>query len=249
MRVAVFLLAWSWSLPALAAPELPSIDAITAKLNDLYRGSSSHGTMTMTINTKRYTRKLTMESWSKGDDYSLVVVRKPAREAGTATLRTPDGMWNYAPRADRMVRIPSGLLSESWMGSHLTNEDLMRESDYQDDYQTSLAWHEEDGKRRLQLTMQPKPEAAVVWTKIVQTLRPADWLPLKAEYYDQNEVVRVVHFKQIKTMNGRTIPTVMEVRPTDSPEEYTRLTYASINFNANVRRAKFTQRGLRRVAR
>ena len=99
----------------------------------------------MKVVTRRYSRELTMESWSRGEDHGLVVIRKPAREAGTASLRTPEGIWSYAPRADRMVRIPSGLMSESWMGSHFTNEDLLRESDFEDDYASTVSWTQRDG--------------------------------------------------------------------------------------------------------
>lgn len=248
-RLIIVLVTAAWSAVAYGQKPVPKVEEITAKLNDIYRGEGSHGTMTMKVVTNRYTRELTMESWSKGEDHGLVVIRKPAREAGTASLRTPDGVWSYAPRADRMVRIPSGLMSESWMGSHFTNEDLLRESDYKNDYDSTVRWTQRDGAEYLELIMVPKAQAAVVWTKIVQLLRPNDWLPVKAEYYDEGEIVRVMTFKEIKNMNGRLLPSVMEVIPSDKPGEYTRVTYQSINFDAKVDPAIFTQMGLRRVAK
>ena len=69
--------------------------------------------MTMTVSKTRLTRELTLEEWSRGQDRALIVIREPAREAGTATLRTEEGLWNYAPRTDRLIRIPTGLLAES----------------------------------------------------------------------------------------------------------------------------------------
>ena len=104
---------------------LPTVRDVVDYIDDLWRSESSHAQMTMTVVRKRGTRTLTVESWSMGDDAALMVIRNPAREAGTATLRTDDGLWNYAPRADRLIRIPSGLLSESWMGSHFTNDDVV----------------------------------------------------------------------------------------------------------------------------
>ena len=141
------------------AQELPSIDDVVDHLDDLYRSNSSHAVMTMTVVRERGTRELTLESWSQGEDDALVVIRAPAREAGTATLMTDEGLWNYAPRADRLIRIPTGLLSESWMGSHFTNDDLMRETSYDDDYESALSWAERDGERHLLVTMTPRPGA------------------------------------------------------------------------------------------
>jgi outer membrane lipoprotein-sorting protein len=234
---------------ATAEPPLPDVQTVTDKLDDLYRSTASEGRMTMEVTTKHYARTLEMDVWTVGEDLALVVIRSPAREAGTATLRTDEGLWNYAPRADRLMRIPSGLLSESWMGSHFTNDDLMRETSWDDDYETTLAWGTDDGTRRLVATMVPKPEAPVVYTKIVQILDAESWLPVRADYYDKDRVVRKIHFKATRDLGGRTLPTVMEVVPTDEPGELTRVTYVRMRFDVPVDKALFTPRGLRQVAR
>jgi hypothetical protein len=143
-------------------PPLPSVRQVVDRLNDLYRVDSSEADLTMKVVTDRYRRELTLHSWTRGKDEALIVVRAPAREAGAATLRSQEGLWIYAPRADRLVRLPSALLSESWMGSHFTNEDLVRETDFVRDYDTTLAWKEEGGKRVLQATLVPKPKTPVV---------------------------------------------------------------------------------------
>ena len=158
-RVGCALLALFLRAAPAAPQDLPDVNAVLDYLDDLYRSSSSHALMTMTVVRERGTRELQLESWSIGEDQSLIVIRRPAREAGTATLLSEEGLWNYAPRADRLIRIPTGLLSDSWMGSHFTNDDLVRETSYHDDYEATLVWDEEEGRRLLHAILTPRPDA------------------------------------------------------------------------------------------
>ena len=233
---------------AAAQERLPSLDEVIDHLDDLYRSTSSHAVMTMTVVNERGTRELTLESWSRGEDEALIVIRSPSREAGTATLRTEEGLWNYAPRADRLIRIPTGLLSESWMGSHFTNDDLMRETSYDEDYESELSWTTRDGERYLQVTMTPRPGAPVVYTKLVFLLTADDWTPTLWEYYDEGEVVRTMRFADVKLVDGRPLPMRMILVPTDEPDERTEIRYDLLELNVPVDAEMFTRRGLRRVA-
>lgn len=228
--------------------DLPSVKEVMDKLDNLYRSGSSHGTMEMTIVNARGTRKLTLETWSKGEDDALVVIRAPAREAGTATLKVEEGLWNYAPRADRLIRIPSGLLSDSWMGSNFTNDDLVRETSMEKDYTTELAWVEDGGTRYLQATMTPKKGAPVVWDKVVYRMTADEWLPVDANYFDGGKSVRVMTFSDVKEMDGRRLPTVMELKPANKNES-TRVEYKKLKFDVKVDDSLFSQQGLRRAAR
>ena len=235
------------ALPA-EPPPLPTVKQITTQLDDLYRADSARASITMKIKTKRFSRTLQVDSWSLGEDLSLMVIRKPARESGTATLRTKEGLWNYAPRADRLMRVPSALLSESWMGSHFTNDDLMRESSWEDDYQSTAAWGTHEGKRVVLLTMIPKKDAAVVYTKVTMSFTEVGWFPLLASYYDGAEVVRTTRFSKVTDFGGRKVPAVMEVVPTDKPQESTTVIYDKMTFGAPIKRSLFTPRGLRKAA-
>jgi len=238
--------------PPGAAPadqELPPVDELMDYLDDLYRSSSSHAVMTMTVARERGSRTLTLESWSLGDDEALIVIREPAREAGTATLRTEEGLWNYAPRADRLIRIPTGLLSDSWMGSHFTNDDLVRETSFQEDYATTLSMMERDGEPYIRATLVPKPEAPVVYTRIEYLVEPESWIPIRADYYDEGERVRTMRFDRIEPVNGRRIPMRMTLQPADDPDERTEVLYEQLDFDVDLEEDLFTRRGLRRVAR
>jgi outer membrane lipoprotein-sorting protein len=230
------------------AQDLPALDRVTEHLDELYRSQSSHARMSMTVVRPRQTRELLLESWSKGEDRALVVIRAPAREAGTATLRTDEGLWSYGARADRLIRLPSGLLSESWMGSHLTNDDLMRESSYDDDYASSLAWAVRDGTRYLEVTLTPKPDAPVVYTRLVFLLTRDDWTPVLWEYYDGDAVVRTITYSDVRPVSGRPLPLRMVIQPADAPAERTVIEYRQLELDVPVDDALFTRRGLRRVA-
>ena len=227
--------------------QLPELDRVIKHLDELYRSQSSHARMTMTVVRPRITRELTLESWSKGEDRALVVIRAPAREAGTATLRTVDGLWSYGARADRLIRIPTGLLSESWMGSHLTNDNLMRETSYDDDYESVVAWATRNGTRYLQVTLTPKPEAPVVYTKLVFLLTRDDWIPVLWEFYDGDQIVRTIAYEDVRQVAGRPLPMRMVIQPVDAPNERTVIEYRRLELDVPVDDELFTRRGLRRV--
>ena len=233
----------------ISAQALPDLDTVLDHLDDLYRSSASHALLTMTVTRERGTRELSLESWSRGTEEALIVIRSPAREAGTATLMTDEGLWNYAPRADRLIRIPSGLLSESWMGSHFTNDDLLRETSYREDYEASLDWYDEEGSRYLRVTLTPLPDAPVIYTLLHFLLTPDDWIPIRWDYLDEGEVVRQLFYDQVEMVSGRELPMRMVIQPTDAPEERTVILYETLELDIAVDDALFSRQGLRRAVR
>ena len=230
------------------AAELPELGAVLERLDRLYMASSSRGRLKMTVVNERGSRELEIEQWSRGRDEALMVIRSPAREAGTATLRSEEGLWNYAPRADRLIRVPTGMLSESWMGSHFSNDDLMRETSLEDDYHAELRWAELDGERVVQVELRPREGAPVVWVKVVYEVGSEDGLPRRARFYSGGEVERTMEFSEVAQMGGRRLPRVMTMRPSE-PGEYTRMEYLEMAFDVPVDASTFTRQGLRRVAR
>lgn len=96
------------------------------KIDDQYRGGMSHGTMTMKVKTKHWTREMTLESWTLGKSYSLMRILKPKKEKGSATLKAKNDLFTYLSKTGRTIKITSGMMGGSWMGSHFTNDDLVR---------------------------------------------------------------------------------------------------------------------------
>ncbi|TVR03517.1 MAG: outer membrane lipoprotein-sorting protein [Deltaproteobacteria bacterium] len=231
-----------------AAPSLPTVAEVMGHMDRLYRADSSRARMRMEIVTSRFERTLEMETWTQGLDLALTVIRAPAREAGTATLRNTEGLWNYAPRADRLMRIPSGMMSDGWMGSHFTNDDMMRESSWEDDYVTELSWGEEGGQRVLRAESVPRPEAPVVWSRVVSVMSAEGWVPLRTEFWDGDTRRRTMTFSDVREVQGRRVPMRMELTPHDHPGERTVVIYERLEFNVDLDASLFTQRGLRREA-
>lgn len=251
MRFLYILLVFTLFSGVLSAQErpLPTMDEVTKKLDDLYRSKSSTSVVKMEIINDRGKRTLTLEQWTEGEDNALIVIRDPVREAGTATLKTSEGLWNYAPRADRMIRVPSGLLADAWMGSHFTNDDLVRESSYEKDFDSTLAWVEEGGRTLLKAVMIPKKGAAVTFERLEYFLLPDTFTPVRADFYDKGKIYRRMEFKDVRLVGTRPIPFIMELTPMDKPNERTTMTYERVEFDVPVSKDTFTPQGLRRAAK
>lgn len=236
-------------LLALAAPPIHAQTAreIIDRVDRLLRGESSRGRVTMEITTEHWSRSLEMEVWSLGVDHSLVRVEAPAREAGTATLKAGQEVWNYLPRVDRTIKVPPSLMMGSWMGSHFTNDDLVKESRIVDDYDFEIAFEgEREGVDVWEFVLTPHPEAPVVWGRVEEQVRKADLMPTWIRYYDDDgKLVRTMTFSGYQTMGGRLVPATMLVIPADKPDELTSLTYHELEFDIALDESFFSLRNLR----
>ncbi len=220
---------------------------IVDRVDRLMRGASSQGRVTMEIQTSHWKRTLEMRVWSLGTDYSLIRVLSPQKEAGTATLKAKDDVWNYLPRVDRTIKIPASMMMGSWMGSHLTNDDLVKESRMVEDYDIAVGYEgARDGQDVWEFVLTPKPEAAVVWGRVVEQVRKSDLMPLWAKYYDEGgDLVRTITFSDFRVMGGRKVPAVMKVLPEDKPGESTALIYEDLEFDVGLDPSFFSLRNLK----
>lgn len=235
-----------FSAPSLAHSQESARDIID-RVDRIMRGESSHAIATMDVVTANWQRSITMEIWSLGTEYALIRITAPMKEAGTATLKAGDDIWNYLPRVDRSIKIPASLMMGSWMGSHFTNDDLVKESRLVEDYDIEIDFEgERDGVEVWEFRLTPKPEAAVVWGRIEYRVRKADLMPTWARYYDEDgTLVRVLTFSNYRVMGGRLIPSEMDMVPQDKPDERTSIRYSEIEFNIDIDRSFFSLRSLR----
>ncbi|MFH1091852.1 MAG: outer membrane lipoprotein-sorting protein, partial [Pseudomonadota bacterium] len=246
--VVTCLLAAAWPAQTPLAAEALTPRQILNRVDDLFRGESSHGLMTMTIITVHWKRTLSLEFWSQGKDKSLVRILAPEKEKGTATLRVGNEIWNYLPKVNRTIKLPSSMMSASWMGSHYTNDDLVKENRMADDFTFEITYQgQREGRKVVEITCYPKPEAAVVWGKVLVTVRSEDYLPLHVQYYDEDmALARTMFFSEIGDLGGRNLPTKSTVQPADKPDEKTEVKYHEVRFNLDLPESTFSLRSLQR---
>ena len=219
---------------------------ILVSVDDVYRSNASHGILTLNVTTTNWQRTLTLEQWSKGNNMHLIKILKPKKEKDLATLRVDNNVWNYMPKVKRVVKIPSSMMSSSWMGSHFTNDDLVRESRMADDYNFSITFEGiREGNAIIEITCIPYNDAAVVWGKVVVIVYHNNYIPLRMIYYDEDLVLsRTLEFENIQMMNGKMIPTQMNMIPTDEPGESTNVRWEEIQFGVSIDDEFFSLRKL-----
>ncbi len=220
------------------------VQELIRQVETQYSGETSYAMLHMKIVTDVWSRELTMESWSEGRDKFLARILAPKKEQGTATLKINDDMWNYLPKIDRLMKIPSSLMGDSWMGSHLTNDDLVKESKI-DELYTFEVEKIEDSIATIICT--PKPDAAIVWDKVVYRIEITRKIPVSIDYFDEDDVlVRTMTFDKVENISGRWIPLKMIILPVEKPDEMTELVYENLKFDVTLRKDLFSISSLRR---
>ena len=221
---------------------------ILRAVDDLWRGDSSHAVTSMQVKTKHYTRTMRMEGWSKGKDKTLILVLTPLKEKGTITLKTGNTIYTYLPKTDRKIRLTSGMMMGSWMGSHLTNDDLVKEARLEDDYDARISFEGiRDGRKIIEFTLVPKPDAPVVWGKQVLVVLADSYIPVREDYYDEDmQISRSMTFTDMKLLGGKQRPAVMRVVPADKPDEYTEFVYESLEMDIEINESFFSVSNLKK---
>lgn len=251
MRMLIYILVFCLT-PALswaeASADKERTSDILAAVDDLWRGDSSYAVVTMQVKTEHYTRSMRMEGWSKGKEKTLFRVLEPLREKGTMTLKSDNHIYTYLPKTDRTIRLTSGMMMGSWMGSHLTNDDLVKEARLEEDYDAMISFEgERDGRNIIEFTLTPKPDAPVVWGKLTLTILADSYTPLIELYYDEDmQLARTFTFTDIKMLGGRERPAVLRVMPTDKPDEYTEFVYEKLELDIEVSDRIFSKSSLKR---
>jgi len=251
MKLKIFILLilmMSLSFVLLAKEQKTDSEPLSAKqvldkLDDLWRGKSSTAEMTMEVKTRHWHRTMVMNMWSKGTDYSMVRVVKPLKERGTATLKVKEEIYNYLPKTDRTIKLTAAMMMGSWMGSHFTNDDLVKESRMADDYTYKMTINKD---KTINLVLIPKEEAAVVWGKIEILVRE-DYQPIKFVYYDEDgEISRTMTFDKYEKVGNKLVPLVMKMTPADKQGEYTLVSYKNLKFDIKIKNGFFSLNQLRR---
>jgi len=244
MRALIFLLG-TLLLSSVRAQETDAAQLVRNAM-DHWRGLTSYSDMTMTIHRPDWERSMTMKSWSKGDKRSLVRVVEPRKDAGNGTLLNDGSMWTFTPRINRIIKVPSSMMSQSWMGSDFSNKDISKSTDIIDQYDHELLKVEEvDGHVYYTISSVPHEDAAVVWGKEILIVRD-DYVLMEQQFWDQDGIlVKSMKTLEVKEMGGRAVARVMRMGKVDSPEEWTQLTANAIEFDLELPDSLFTLSSLR----
>lgn len=213
---------------------------------DNWRGKSSYGEMTMTIHRPSWERSMSMRAWTNGSKDSLVRVTEPAKDAGNGTLMVGDNMWTYSPKVNQVIKVPSSMMSQSWMGSDFSNKDVSRSDEIVDQFDHTLLKTEVDkGHKVYEIQSVPHEDAAVVWGKEVLRIRDDNVL-LSQKYYDQEGVlVKALSTLEIGTMGGRTLAVKQRMAKADTEDEWTEFVIDSVEFDLRIPASVFTLSNLR----
>ncbi|HAP69967.1 MAG TPA: outer membrane lipoprotein-sorting protein [Flavobacteriales bacterium] len=223
---------------------------IIRKAEEKMRGKESAYTeMTIEVIRPKWTRTMGLKSWSRGNDYSLMVLTEPAKDAGTAFLKRHKEVWNWVPSIERSIKMPPSMMMQSWMGTDMSNDDLVRESSSVTDYTHALGKDSIiDGKKCWKVILTPKPDAAVVWGKVVAFVDQKDYVQLKAEQYDEDGyLVNEMLGSEVKEMDGVILATRLELIPIEKEGQKTIMTINTIKFNEVYDDAFFTVHNMKNI--
>jgi hypothetical protein len=228
--------------------EQKSINEAMERLDTLYRSHTSRGKMRVQIANKRYSRTLEMDIVTLGLDYSRITITSPPKEKGIVTLKRKNEIWNHLPRINRSIRLPPSMMSESWMGSDLTNDDLIREVSWKDDYThrridpSQMTLEPSISKDVDCFESAPRPDVPVTWSRVVTCMQSESGLPHVQIFYDEKDrLARRMVFTEVKALGGRRLPTQIAVLPqlADTKGQSTVVTYLEMNFDAPVDEREF----------
>ena len=236
------LAAAAGAAPPQGAPPCPSGEAspdvaqLVRRTEQLLQGRTSVGVMAMTIQTPAWNRKLKMKVWAQGRDFALVnVLEGGPRETGMMTLKREKQLWNYLPKAGRVMKLPSGMLGDSWMGSDFTNDDLVKGSSLVEDFDArveSVVQHE--GKEAWKAVLIPRPSAVVVWGRVELLIDRATCLPLAEHFFDEDgKLARRLQFGDFKQVGWRMFPSRTTIIPAEEGRQTT-VQYEQIEFDVDI---------------
>ena len=228
--------------------DLTAIQIIT-KADDLQRGESNEGEMSMTIVRTKWERTISMKVWSLGRDFSMTYITSPAKDKGQVFLKRKNEMWNWVPTINRMIKIPPSMMSQGWMGSDYSNDDILKESSIVVDYTHQVVGDDVvEGIDCYVLNLIPKEDAAVVWGKVKKWISKKEYWQLKTEYYDEDEeLIRTEIASEVKQFGDRELPSKIVILPADKPGQKTIIKVTKSNYKVQLKESFFSQQNMKRV--
>ncbi len=219
---------------------------IIKEIDEMYRSTSSYSEIVMDIVTPHWERTLTMVAWTAGMEKTFIRIEEPKKEKGVATLRIENEMWNYLPKTNKVIKIPPSMMMSAWMGSDFTNDDLVKEYSFFDDYTYERTTVPEPDDSLVYINCIPREDLAIVWGNVVIAARKSDHIPVWQHYYDEKgKLMRILLYSDITNFDGRKIPATMEMIPQTKEGHKTVISYKNLKFNIDIDKDIFSLRHLR----
>lgn len=246
-QISFFILVVLWSTKTLQAQ---TAKEIVQKADEKMRGNTSQVELTIKTIRPSWTRSMDVKAWMKGGEYSMILIQSPAKEKGIVFLKRKKEVWNWIPALERTIKLPPSMMNQSWMGTDFTNDDLVKESSVVIDYNHSITGDTTIAERNCYvIEMIPKPEAAVVWGKLVVCIDKKDFLELHTRFYDEEGMLlNIMNAYDVKTMDGRLIPTRYEMIPMDKKNQKTEMIYRSVKYDRPIENGFFTAEKMKTVS-
>jgi outer membrane lipoprotein-sorting protein len=226
-----------------------SAKEIIEKSDEKMRGNTSQATLLIRTLRPTWSREMRVKTWEKGRVYSMIYVEAPQKDKGIVFLKRKNEVWNWIPSIEKVIKLPPSMMSQSWMGTDFSNDDLVKESSIVSDYTHGFSGDTVISNRHCYLiTLTPKPEAAVVWGRLVVAIDKKDLVELHVRFYDEDGVlVSTMNGYDVKIMDGRMIPTRIEMIPADKKGQRTEMIYERISFNKPIADGFFTTEQMKLV--
>ena len=233
----------------IGALQAQSAREIIQKADAKVRGTSAYAEMSIQVVRPKWTKTMHLKTWTKGKDKSVSLVTAPAKEKGTVFLMRGKEIWNYIPSIERTIKLPPSMMMQNWMGTDMTNDDLIKQSSIVTDYEQEIVGSEMvEGRNCWKIALTPKPDASVVWGKILIWIDRKDYMQLKILYYDEDDfLVNKIIASDIKTFDRRVLPSKLEFIPVDKEGQKTIIRYQVWKFDVNIPEKYFSTRYMKRL--
>ncbi|MGN6394721.1 MAG: outer membrane lipoprotein-sorting protein [Mucilaginibacter sp.] len=215
---------------------------VVRKADQKMRGSTMQAEMVIKTIRPAWTREMNCKTWMKGNSLAMILITAPAKDKGVVFLKRKKEVWTWVPSLERTVKLPPSMMGQNWMGTDFTNDDLVKESSVVQDYNHTIT-----GDTVIQnrpcfiITMIPKPDAAVVWSKVIICIDKKDFLELNCRFYDEDgKLINTMNSYDIKVMDDRLIPTRFEMIPADKKGHKTEMIYKAVRYNKPIDDRFFT---------
>lgn len=226
-----------------------SATELVRKAEEKGRGTSSQALIKIQTVRPKWTREIQLKAWTKGKEMSMILITEPTKDRGIAFLKKNKEIWNWIPNIERHIKLPPSMMTQSWMGTDFTNDDLVKESSIVEDYTQEIIGEEKIGQFPCsKIELRPKEHAAVIWNKIILWIYPKEFLLLKAEYFDEDDMlVNRMQAFDVKMFGDRLLPSRMIMEPSDKPGHQTVMTYISLAFDVPIQDQFFSTQNLSRL--